>query len=70
MANEVCKKNKNIHVKNEIKYQIVRGNQRTMRIVKQNNQFIKINGIYNNDKIISVKVNRMSIPQEANDITR
>ena len=63
-------KNKNIHVKNEIKYQIVRGNQRAMRIVKQNNQYIKINGIYNNDKIISVKVNRISIPQEANDITR
>ena len=41
-----------------------------MRIVKQNNQHIKINGIYNNDKIIGVKVNRMSIPQEASDITR
>ena len=41
-----------------------------MRIVKQNNQHIKINRIYNNDKIIDVKVDRMSIPQEANDITR
>ena len=41
-----------------------------MRIVKQSNQHIKISGIYNNDKIIGVKVNRMSIPQEASDITR
>ena len=41
-----------------------------MRIVKQNNQHIKINGIYNNDKIIDAKVNRMSIPQEASDIKR
>ena len=41
-----------------------------MRIVKQNNQHIRINGIYNNDKIIGVKVNRMSMPQKASDIKR
>ena len=69
MKNEVCK-NKNIHVKNEIKYQIVRRSQLSMRIVKQINQHIKVGGLYNNDKIIGVKVNRMSIPQEASDITR
>ena len=69
MTNEVCK-NKCIHVKNEIKYQIVRESQHAMRIVKQNNQHIKISGIYNNDKIIGVKVNRMSIPQDASDVTR
>ena len=63
-------KNKSIHVKNEIKYQIVRQSQHAMRIVKENNQHIKINEIYNNDKIIGVKVNRMNIPQEASDITR
>ena len=61
MTNEVCK-NKSIHVKNEIKHHIVKGSQRVMRIVEQNNQHIKISGIYNNDKIIGVKVNRMSIP--------
>ena len=69
MTNEVCK-NKSTHVKNEIKHHIVKGSQHAMRIVKQNNQHIKISGIYNNDKIIGVKVNRMSIPQEASDITR
>ena len=60
MTNEVCK-NKSIHVKNEIKYHIVRGSQHAMRIVKQSNQHIKISVIYNNDKIIGVKVNKMSI---------
>ena len=69
MTNEVCK-NKSIYVKNERKHNIVRGSQHTMRIVKQNNQHIKINRIYNNDKIIGVKMNRMSIPQEVSDITR
>ena len=69
MKNEVCK-NKSIQVKNEIKHHIVRGSQHDMRIVKQSNQHIKISGIYNNDKIIGVKVNGMSIPQEASDITK
>ena len=69
MTNEVCK-NKSLHVKNEIKYSIVRGSQHGMRIVKQNNLHVKINGLYNNDKIIGVKVNRMSKPQEASDITK
>ena len=69
MTNEVFE-NKNIHVKNEIKYHIVRGSQHIMRIVKKSNQHIKISGIYKNDKIIDAKVNRMSIPQEASDITR
>ena len=69
MTNEVCK-NKSIHVKNEIKHYMVRGSQHAMRIVKQSNQHIKISGIYNNDKIIGVKVNRMSIPQEASDTTK
>ena len=41
-----------------------------MRIVERNNQHIKINGLYNNDKIIGVKVNIVCIPQEACDITR
>ena len=41
-----------------------------MRIVKKNNQHIKIIGIYKNDKIIGVKMNIISIPQEASDITR
>ena len=41
-----------------------------MRIVKQNNQHIKVDGLYNNDKIIGAKVNRMSIPQEASDKIR
>ena len=70
MTNEVCKKNKSIHVKNEITYHMVRGSQHAMRIIKRTNQHIRISGIYNNNKIIGVKVNRMSIPQEANDITR
>ena len=61
MTNEVCK-NKSIHIKNEIKYHIIRGSRYVMRIVKQNNQHFKISGIYNNDKIIGVKVNRMNIP--------
>ena len=69
MTNEVCK-NKSIHIKNEIKYQIVRESRHAMRIVKQSNQHIKISGIYNSDKIIGVKVNRMSISQEASDVTR
>ena len=69
MTIEVCK-NKSIHLKNEIKYQIVRGNQHVMRIVKQNNQYIKISGICNNDKIIGIKVNRMNIPQEASVLTK
>ena len=64
MTNEVCK-NKSLHVKNEIKYHIARGSQHAMRIVKQSNQHVKVSGLYNNDKIICVKVNRMSIPQEA-----
>ena len=66
MTNEVCK-NKSIHVKNEIKYQIVRESQHDMRIVEQRNQHIEIS---DNDKIIGVKVNRMSTPQEASDIIR
>ena len=41
-----------------------------MRIVKRNNQHIKISEIYTNDKIIGVKVNRMSIPQKVSNITR
>ena len=69
MTNEVCK-NTSIHVKNEIKHHIVRESQHAMRIVKQSNQHIKISEIYNNDKIISIKVNRMSIPQEASHITK
>ena len=69
MTNEVCK-NKSLHIKNEIKHHIVRGSQHAMRIVKQSNQHIKVDGLYNNYKIIGVKVNRMSIPQEASDITR
>ena len=69
MTNEVCK-NKSIHVKNEIKYHIVRESQHAMRIVKLCNQHIKISGMYNNDKIIGVKMNKMSIPQEASSITR
>ena len=68
MTNEVCK-NKSLHIKNEIKYHIVSGSQHVMRIVKQSNQHIKVGGLYNNDKIIGVKVNRMSIPQAASDIT-
>ena len=68
MTNEVCK-NKSIHVKNKIKHHIVRGSQHAMKIVKQNNQHVKMNIIYNNDKIIGVNVNRMSIAQEASDIT-
>ena len=63
-------KNKSIHVKNEIKYQRVRESLHAMIIVKQSNHHSKISGIYNNDKIIGVKVNRMSIPQEASVITR
>ena len=59
-----------IPVKNEIKYQIVLGSQHAMKIVKQSNQHIKISGIYNNDKIIGIMVNRMDIPQEASDITQ
>ena len=62
--------NKSIHVKNEIKHHIVRGSQHDIRIAKQSNHHIKISGIYNNDKIIGVKVNGMSIPQEASDITK
>ena len=69
MKNEVCE-NKSIHVKNEIKCQIVRRSQLAMRIVKQSNQHIKISGLCNNDKIIGVNVNRMIIPQEASAITR
>ena len=69
MTNEVCK-NKSLHVENEIKFHIVRGSQHAMRIVKQRNQHIKVSGLYNNDKMIGVKVNRMNIPQEASDITR
>ena len=69
MTNKVCK-NKSIHVKNEINHHIVRGSQHAMRIVKKNNQHIKISGIYNNDKIIGVKLNRMSIPQEASEIIK
>ena len=63
MTNEVCKKKKKrIHVKNEIKYHIIKKSQHAMRIVNQINQHIKISGIYNNIKIIGVKVNRMNIP--------
>ena len=63
-------KNKSIYVKNEIKHHIVGGSPHAMRIVNQSNQHIKISGIYNNDKIIDVNVNRMNILQEASDITR
>ena len=69
MTNEVCK-NKSLHVKNGIKYHIIRESQHTMRIVKQRNQHVKAGGLYNNDKIIGVNVNRMSIPQEASGITK
>ena len=69
MTNEVCK-NKSLRVKNEIKYHIVRGSQHAMRIIKQGNQHIKVGGLYNNDKIIGVEVNRMNISQEASDITK
>ena len=61
MINEECK-NKSLHVKNEKKHHIVRGSQPAMRIEKQNNQHIKISGNYNNDKIIGVKMNIVSIP--------
>ena len=63
-------KNKRIHIKNEIKHHMVKGSQHVVRIVKQSNQHIKISGIYNNDKIICVKVNKMSIPQEPSDIRK
>ena len=58
MKNEVHE-NKSIHVKNEIKYQIVRRSLLVMRIVKQSNQHIKISGLCNNDKILGVNVNKM-----------
>ena len=67
--NEACK-NRSIHIKNEIKYHLRRESQHAMRIIKQNNQHIKISEIYNNDKIIGVKVNRMGIPQEESGIIR
>ena len=63
-------KNKSIHVKNEIKYQILRGSQHDVRIVKQSNQHIKLSGIYNTGKIIGIQVNRMGTPQEESDVTR
>ena len=69
MTNNVCK-NKSIHINNEIKYYTVRGSQDTMRIVKKNNQYIKTSGIYNNDKITGVEVNKMSMPQETSYITK
>ena len=67
MTNDVCD-NKSIHVKNEIIYPIVRGSEHAIRIVKRSNQHIKISEIYNNDKIIGIKVNELSI--EASDIKR